>query len=162
MNTDKHRFSLVLPRATDAHATLVRATWEFSCYLMAMMQKILALAVVMGGLVSAHHSTSAEFDMTKRITVTGTLTKVDWINPHIAIQMEGKDESGKVQMWNFQSNPPAWYKRVGINRADLAKGLGQTVTVGGVRAKDGSAFGYMLKISFADGTVLEVTTPDQK
>ena len=127
-----------------------------------MKLRFLVTMALVAAALFAHHSTSAEFDMTKRISITGTLTKVDWINPHIAIQMEAKDESGKVQTWTFQSNPPAWYKRVGIGRADLAKGMGQTVTVGGVRAKDGSTFGYMLKISFADGTVLEVTTPDQK
>jgi Family of unknown function (DUF6152) len=124
--------------------------------------KLLFATLVAAVTLSAHHSTSAEFDMTKRISVSGTLTKVDWINPHIAVQLEVKNDAGKVETWNFQSSPPAWYKRVGIGRADIARGLGQMVTIGGVRAKDGSAFGYMQKISFADGTVLEVTTPDQK
>jgi hypothetical protein len=106
----------------------------------------------------AHHSPSAEFDMSKRITVSGTLTKVDWINPHITLAMEVKNESGKVETWSFESNPPAWFRRVGVGRADLAKAIGQTVTAEGVRAKDGSAFGYMQKITLADGTSLELAT----
>jgi hypothetical protein len=100
----------------------------------------------------AHHSPSAEFDMGKRITVSGTLTKVDWINPHIALAMEVKTEGGKIETWSFESNPPAWFRRVGVNRSDLAKAIGQTVTAEGVRAKDGSAFGYMQKITLPDGT----------
>ncbi|HXP88925.1 MAG TPA: DUF6152 family protein [Bryobacteraceae bacterium] len=106
----------------------------------------------------AHHSPSAEFDMSKRITVSGTLTKVDWINPHITLAMDVKNESGKVESWSFESNPPAWFRRVGVGRADLAKAIGQTVTAEGVRAKDGSAFGYMQKITMPDGTSLELAS----
>jgi hypothetical protein len=57
----------------------------------------------------AHHSVSAVFEMTRRISVTGTLTKVDWINPHVVIAMEGKADDGKFQQWMFESNPPSWY-----------------------------------------------------
>jgi hypothetical protein len=106
----------------------------------------------------AHHSPSAEFDMTKRITVSGTLTKVDWINPHITLAMDVKNESGKVESWSFESNPPAWFRRVGVGRADLAKAIGQMVTAEGVRSKDGSAFGYMQKITLRDGTSLELAS----
>ena len=127
-------------------------------------QKLLLtlVAILTAATLAAHHSTSAEFDMAKHLTLTGTLTKVDWINPHIVILVDAKGDNGKVENWTFQSNPPAWYKRVGINRSDFLKALGQTVTIGGVRAKDGSPFGYMLKITFADGTSLELTSPDQK
>lgn len=110
----------------------------------------------------AHHSPSAIFDMGKRISVTGTLTKIDWINPHIVIAMDAKSD-GKVDRWTFESNPPSWYRSVGIARADFAKALGQTVTVEGVRAKDGSLFGYMQKIKLPDGTSLElVNSADPK
>jgi hypothetical protein len=62
------------------------------------------------------------------ITVAGTLTKVDWFNPHIAVIVDVAGTSG-VETWKFQSNPPAWWKGVGVNRADFAK-LGQPVTIG--------------------------------
>ena len=104
----------------------------------------------------AHHSPSAIFDMGKRITVTGTLTKIDWINPHIVIAMEAIGDGGKIDHWTFESNPPSWYRSVGLARADFAKAIGQTVTVEGVRAKDGTFYGYMQKIKMPDGTSLEL------
>ena len=104
----------------------------------------------------AHHSPSAIFDMGKRISVTGTLTKVDWVNPHTVIAMEAKGDGGKIDHWTFESNPPSWYRSVGLARADFAKALGQTVTVEGVRAKNGTLYGYMQKIKLPDGTSLEL------
>lgn len=98
--------------------------------------------------------------MTKKITLTGTLTQVDWINPHIKVAMAVKSEAGKVENWGFESNPPAWFRRVGVNRADLAKAIGQTVKVEGVRAKDGSLYGYLQKIILPDGTSLELVSPN--
>ena len=110
----------------------------------------------------AHHSPSAIFDMTKQISVTGTLTKVDWINPHIVILMDAKGEGGKVENWKFESNPPSWYRRVGVTRADFAKAIGQTITVGGVRARNGTLFGYLLMIKMPDGTQLDLVVGDIK
>ena len=104
----------------------------------------------------AHHSPSAIFDMGKRISVTGTLTKVDWVNPHTVIEIEAKGDGGKIDHWTFESNPPSWYRSVGLARADFAKALGQTVTVDGVRAKNGTLYGYMQKIKLPDGTSLEL------
>ena len=88
--------------------------------------------------LQAHHSPSAIFDMSKHVAVTGTLTRVDWINPHIVITMDARGEGGKVEQWTFQSNPPSWYKSVGLARADFAKAIGQTITVEAVKARDGS------------------------
>src|SRR2546428_716129 len=80
----------------------------------------------------AHHSTTALFEMDKRISVTGSLTKIDWINPHIRVSIEAKGSGGKLDNWLFESNPPSWYRSVGLGRADFAKAIGQTVTVEGV------------------------------
>jgi hypothetical protein len=107
----------------------------------------------------AHHSPSAIFDMTKKFTLTGTLSKVDWINPHIVVFIDAKGASGGAEAWKFESNPPAWFKRVSVGRADFAKAIGQSVTVEGVRARDGSLYGYLQKITFADGASLELVTP---
>ncbi len=121
---------------------------------------ILLLFAIVGW---AHNSTSAIFDMTKRVSVTGTLTKIDWINPHIVIAMEAQGDGGKIDHWTFESNPPSWYRSVGLARADFAKTIGQTVTVEGVRAKDGTLYGYMQKIKLPDGTSLElVNSADPK
>jgi hypothetical protein len=94
--------------------------------------------------------------MAKGVTVTGTLTKVDWVNPHIVVYLDAKGADGSVENWRMESNPPAWFRRVGVSRNDLAKGIGQTVTVEGHRAKDGQLYMYMLKITFADGSSLEL------
>jgi len=114
------------------------------------------------GALWAHHSPSAEFDMTKRLTISGTLTKVDWINPHIVVNIDAKGEGGKVDNWRFESNPPSWFRRVGVSRTDLARGIGQMVTVEAVRAKDGSLYGYMQKMTLADGTSYELVTGQEK
>jgi hypothetical protein len=113
------------------------------------------------GSLWAHHSTSAEFDVTKRFTLTGTLTKVDWVNPHIVVYMTAKTSGGAAsasEEWKFETNPPAWFKRVGVNKSDFSKGVGQSVTVEGNRAKDESNYGYLLKITFADGNSLELVS----
>jgi hypothetical protein len=104
-----------------------------------------------------HHSISAVFDESKFVNVTGTLTKVEWINPHIALTVDAPGASG-VDTWRFQSSPPAWWKGVGVNRADIAKAMGQAVTVGAFPAQDGSRYGYMRKITFANGDSLETTS----
>jgi hypothetical protein len=106
--------------------------------------------------LQAHHSPSAIFDMTKHISVTGTLTRVDWINPHIVLAVDAKEAGGKVEQWTFQSNPPSWYKSVGLARADFAKAIGQQITVEAVKARDGSLYGYMDKIKMPDGTSYEL------
>jgi hypothetical protein len=113
------------------------------------------------GALWAHHSPSAIFDMSKKFTLTGTVTKIDWVNPHIVFYMEAKGEGGKVETWSFESNPPAWFRRVGVARADFAKALGQTVTVEGVRAKDGTLYGYLQKITFPGGNFLELANGAQ-
>ena len=117
----------------------------------------LALSIFLTGAAAAwaHHSPSAIFDMSKRFTLSGSITKVDWINPHILVYMESKT-NGKTENWEFESNPPAWFRRVGVNRTDFAKAMGQTVTVEGVRARDGSLYGYLQKITFPDGNSLEL------
>jgi hypothetical protein len=108
------------------------------------------------GSLSAHHSPSAIFDMEKKFKVAGTLTQVDWINPHIVVFMDARKEDGSAETWKFESNPPSWFRRVGIARNDLAKAIGQNVTVEGARAKNGSLYGYLLKITFVDGNSLEL------
>ncbi len=108
------------------------------------------------GSLSAHHSPSAVFDMEKKFTVAGTLTQVDWINPHIVVFLDAKKDDGSAETWKFESNPPSWFRRVGIARNDLAKAIGQNVKVEGARAKNGSLYGYLLKITFVDGNSLEL------
>jgi hypothetical protein len=118
---------------------------------------LIALTVLCAaGSLWAHHSPSAVFDMSKKFTLAGTLTKVDWINPHIVVDIDAKGDGGKVESWKFESNPPSWFRRVGVSRADFARAIGQNVTVEGVRAKDGTLYGYLQKITLPDGNSLEL------
>ncbi len=126
-----------------------------------MRHKISAILIagallLAAGQVRAHHSPSAVFDMSKEFTLTGTLTKVDWINPHIVVYLDAKKDDGSVENWKFESNPPSWFRRVSLGRDDFAKAIGQNVTVQGVHAKAGGLYGYLLKITFPDGNSLEL------
>ena len=82
---------------------------------------VVASAVtVMTEPVIGHHATTALFETSRTVSVTGTLTKVDLINPHIAIFIDASDGSGVVS-WKVQGNPPAWWRNVGVNRASFQK-----------------------------------------
>ena len=105
--------------------------------------------------VSAHHAPSAIFDMDHKLTLTGLCTGIEWVNPHIILHLDAKDSAGNIAKWTLESNPPAWFKKAGVSRQDVVKATGQMVTIDGLRAKDGSSYGYFLKITFADGSSVE-------
>jgi DNA/RNA endonuclease YhcR with UshA esterase domain len=91
----------------------------------------------------AHHSFAAEYDNNKQVTVTGTVQKVAWVNPHAYVYIDVKDESGKITTWAFESLSPNALARQGWSRSSLK--AGETVTVNGYLAKDGKPL--------ADGSV---------
>ena len=102
--------------------------------------------------ILAHHSFAAEFDRTKQIKVTGTVTKIEWRNPHIWIYVDVKDETGKVTNWGFQGGPPSYLTRVGWTRNHLK--IGQVVTMQGYRAADGSNHASGGRVTLPDGRTL--------
>jgi hypothetical protein len=122
---------------------------------------LLLATLLAAGPLQAHHSFSSIFDTSKKLVLSGTLTEVDWQNPHIVVLMDAKKEDGTIEMWKFESNPPAWFKRLGVTRTDFARAIGKTVTVEGVRSKDGSLYGYLQKITFAEGNSLELVDQNQ-
>lgn len=83
--------------------------------------------------VLAHHSIDAEFDKTKPVEITGTVTKIDWMNPHIWIYLDVKGKDGKVVKWQFEGGPPNALRRGGWNRDSLKEG--DTVTIKGLMAR---------------------------
>ena len=107
---------------------------------------------------SAHHSFAAEFDIERPLTLKGVVTKVEWVNPHVYVYVDAKDESGKITQWSLSSLGPAAIRRGGITRAML--GQGQTVTIQAYHAKDGSNFAFMRKMTFADGHSVELWLGD--
>ena len=118
------------------------------------------IVAIAAGSLWAHHSTTAVFDMGKKVQVTGTLNRVEWINPHISIYVDAKGEHG-ADAWHFEGSPPAWFRRVGVNKNDIARFQGQMITVDAVRAKDGTLYGYLQKITFADGSTMETVPAGQ-
>ena len=108
---------------------------------------VAALASV--GVMSAHHSFAAEYDSNKPITVTGTVTKVEWTNPHARIYMDVKDDKGVVTNWNFEMGGPLQLKRLGWQR-DSVK-VGDELKIDGYIAKDGSKRANARNVVFADG-----------
>ena len=110
----------------------------------------------------AHHAFSAEFDFNKPLKMTGTVTKVEFINPHSWIHIEVKDEAGKVTTWMIEGGSPNTLFRRGINKDSLPKGT--VVIVDGYQAKDGSNRANGRDITLTDGRKLFVggSTPAEQ
>jgi hypothetical protein len=101
----------------------------------------------------AHHSFGAEYDADKPVTVTGVITKIEWTNPHSHFFMDVKDDKGNVVNWKFEGYPPVVLYRTGW-RKDLTMKVGDTVTVFGWRARDGTNWAHSREITLADGKKL--------
>jgi hypothetical protein len=99
--------------------------------------------------VLAHHSFAAEFDAGKPITLTGVVTKVEWMNPHTHFYIDVKEESGKVTNWDLETGSPNALSRRGWTRHSLKEG--DVVTVNAARAKDGSNLASARTVKLADG-----------
>ena len=99
--------------------------------------------------VVAHHSFAAEFDASKPVKLRGTLTKMDWVNPHGWIYIAVKGDDGTIVNWGIEAGAPNALLRRGLRRTDFP--LGTEVVIEGYRAKDGSTKANGHKVTFADG-----------
>ena len=104
--------------------------------------------------VLAHHSFAAEFDANRPVKLEGTVTKMDWINPHSWIHIDVTTEAGEVQKWMVEGGAPNALLRRGWNRNSLPAGT--KISVQGFQAKDGSFRANGRDITFADGSKLFV------
>ena len=116
----------------------------------------IAFTVIVAGSGWAHHNMSATFDFNQRFTQTGTLTALDWRNPHISLSVDMKSEKGHVKTWLFEGPSPGVFRRRAIGRSDFENSLGKTVTVEASRARDGSLSGLIREITLADGKVVSL------
>jgi Family of unknown function (DUF6152) len=104
--------------------------------------------LVMPAAALAHHSFAAEFDAAKPITLSGTLVRVAWTNPHAHLHVD-VTEAGKVTSWDFELGSPNALMRRGWSAHSLKPG--ETITVNGYRAKDGTSMANARSITTADG-----------
>src|SRR5579862_8876886 len=123
--------------------------------------RLAAIGLLAAATALAHHSVQAQFDSDKPVTVTGVVTKVEWINPHSYLYLDSKDDSGKVTHWAFEMAGPGALRKAGLSRSDRG-GLkaGDSVTVNGVLAKDGTDSGLVKTITLSDGRVFTIWTDD--
>ena len=113
---------------------------------------ISALLVLASGAARAHHSFAAEYDANQPITLQGQIARIDLVNPHAWLYLEVKDAEGKVVRWNVEMGAPNNLIRRGVTKATLP--IGETVTVDGYRAKDGTPTVNGRQIKMSDGRTL--------
>jgi uncharacterized protein DUF6152 len=108
----------------------------------------------------AHHSFAAEYDANRPVTLTGSVTKMAWINPHSWIYIDVKKPDGNVDNWAVEAGPPGTLIRAGFTKESLAPGT--VIVVNGYRAKDGALRANGRDITLPDGRLLFVggSAPD--
>ena len=102
----------------------------------------------------AHHSFAAEYDAQKAVKFTGTVTTMEWINPHAWIHIDVKKPDGKVESWMIEAGAPNALLRRGFTKASLP--VGTVITVEGYQAKDGANRANGRDITYQDGKKLFV------
>ena len=122
------------------------------------MRTTLSAALAIGLLVlgaataRAHHAFAAEFDINRPVQLTGTVTQVEWINPHAWIHVAVKKPDGTVENWAIETGTPNTLLRRGLKKTDLP--TGSQIKVSGYQAKDGSARANGSNVSLPDGRSL--------
>ena len=118
---------------------------------------LLALAGV--GPAAAHHSFATQYDADQPVTLTGVVTKVEWMNPHARFYVDVKDENGNVINWNLELASPNVLTRNGWSRTSLKEG--DEVTVEGSRARSGANMANARTVKLADGRQVFAREPAQ-
>ena len=111
-----------------------------------------AASIVLAGVPArGHHSVPGTFDVNKTVVITGTVSRIDWINPHVYIYVDVKDRAG-VTTWKIETLPTLHMRRVGLSRADIMEQVkGGEVTVHMYPAIKNPSAGFLLRVTFAEG-----------
>jgi hypothetical protein len=120
----------------------------------ALVAAIAALTCGVPG-ASAHHSVGGQFDLQKTVTLTGVVSTVHWVNPHIYIEVAVDKPEDQAATWRLEGVPVGIARKAGLSKAML-QGNGETVTIVAHPARDGTAhLGYIVKITYPDGKVFQ-------
>lgn len=122
-----------------------------------MRHKIIAvtmLGLMLGaGLAWAHHNMSVTYDFNNRVTLTGTLVKADWRNPHIELIVEAKGDKNQVETWTLEGPSPGFFRERDLGKSDFEAAFGKSVVVEASRARDGSHAGLLRSMTLPGGRV---------
>jgi hypothetical protein len=123
----------------------MRRQFVFACWLVLAVVNVTA---------RAHHSVPGQFDTSKPMTLTGVIADIDWVNPHIYIHLDVKEDGGGVARWSLGSAPPAMLRKANLTKTKLI-GNGEVVTIVAYPARDGTKnLGWLTKITYPDGRFL--------
>ncbi len=126
-----------------------------------MRMRLVAIVLCLGISVTvpllSHHAFSSEFDANKPVKLKGTVSRIEWINPHTWIHVDVKETDGKITKWMIEGGSPNALIRRGVT-SQLLK-VGMEVMVDGYQAKDGSSRANGRDITLADGRKLSVSSP---
>lgn len=114
----------------------------------------LLFAALLVSQVQAHHNMTAVFDFNDRVTFTGSLTAVDWRNPHTYFTVEVKGAGGAIESWQSEGPAPSFFRIRDVGKADFEASVGKTVTVEVSRARDKSRFGLIRTFTLSNGKVV--------
>src|ERR1043166_755224 len=121
-----------------------------------MNQRIIFLslaALLFAGTAWGHHNMTAIYNMSDVVKVSGTLTKIDWRNPHIELDLNIKDGTD-VQTWVLEGPPPSFFRTRDVDKSDIETALNKTVTAEASRARDGSHAGLLRVMTLPGGKVV--------
>jgi hypothetical protein len=117
---------------------------------------VLLTALLATTSVRAHHNLSAAFDFNDRVSLSGTLTKVDWRNPHIYLFLDVKREGDQVEVWSVEGPSPSFFRARDISSDDFKLAVGKTVSAEASRARDHSRSGLIRTVTLPDGRVISL------